>query len=190
MGVIQSKNYILLGYCNISKDNFPHSEIDLVLFVDLFLSERKEVIPLGQNCLEENFQSFQITDSKTTNKTFLQERKEVIPLGQNCLEENFQSTTNKTSFLLERKEVIPLESNQLQQLKMENNKFQIIGKARFSSENYFRRLGRKKNHDDDDQKGRNSSNGQFSHMIAREKKLFHWNKINYSNLRWKTINSR
>ncbi|XP_044763006.1 uncharacterized protein LOC123319966 isoform X2 [Coccinella septempunctata] len=43
-----------------------------------------------------------------------------------------------------RKELIPLGQNQLQQLKMENNKFHIIGKARFSSENFFRGLERKK----------------------------------------------
>ncbi|XP_044763563.1 uncharacterized protein LOC123320324 [Coccinella septempunctata] len=60
---------------------------------------------------------------------------------------------------------------------MENNKFQVIGKARLSAENYFRRRGRKKNQDDDDQKGRNPSNGQFSCMIAREKKQFHLDKI-------------
>ncbi|XP_044763001.1 uncharacterized protein LOC123319966 isoform X1 [Coccinella septempunctata] len=57
-----------------------------------------------------------VTDSKRTNKTLLLGRKELIPLGQ----------------------------NQLQQLTLENIKFQVIGKARLSSENYFRGLRRKK----------------------------------------------
>ncbi|XP_044763728.1 uncharacterized protein LOC123320458 isoform X1 [Coccinella septempunctata] len=38
----------------------------------------------------------------------------------------------------DRKEVIPLEQNQLQQLMMENNKFQIIGEAKLSTEYYWR----------------------------------------------------
>ncbi|XP_044763556.1 uncharacterized protein LOC123320318 [Coccinella septempunctata] len=58
---------------------------------------------------------------------------------------------------------------------MENDKFQIIRKARLPLKIISGDL--EENQDDDDQKGRNLSNGQFSHMITREKKQFHLDKI-------------